>query len=44
MKNKSSYSESAYGKMRGRIKEREEKEKKEIRNRVPYKYIMNTYA
>lgn len=38
------YSDSPYGKMRDRIKEKEEKEKKEIRNRVPYKYIMNAYA
>lgn len=44
MKNRSSYSESAYGRMRDRIKEREEKEKKEIRNKIPYKYIMNAYA
>ena len=44
MKNRSSYSESEYGKMRNRIKEREEKEKNEIRNRVPYKYIMNAYG
>ena len=41
---KGNYSNSPYGKMRERIKEREEKEKKEIRNRVPYKYIMNAYA
>ena len=42
MKNRSTYSSSPYGKMRDRIKDREEKEKKEIRNRVPYKYILNT--
>ena len=44
MKNRSSYSESAYGKMRDRIKEREEKEKKEIRNKIPYRYFLNVYA
>ena len=44
MKNRSAYSKSPYGKMRDRVKEREEKEKKEIKNRIPYKYLMNVYA
>ena len=44
MKNRSSYSESAYGKMRDRIKEREEKEKKRELIRVPYKFLLNTYG
>lgn len=36
-----SYSESAYGRMRDRIKEREEAEKKKAKTRVPYKYLMS---
>ena len=44
MKNKSSYSESAYGKMRDRIKEREEKEKKTGKGKFPYRYFINIYA
>ena len=34
------YSSSPYGKMRDRIKEKEEK--KETRKKFPYKYILNT--
>lgn len=42
MKNRSSYSKSAYGQMRDRIKEREEEKRKQIK--VPYKYLLFTYG
>ena len=38
---RTSYSNSAYGRMRDRIKEREEKEKKKVKTMVPYKYLMS---
>lgn len=36
-----SYSESAYGRMRERIKAKEEAEKKKVKTRIPYKYLMS---
>lgn len=37
---KSSYTYSAYGQMRDRIKAREETEKKKAKSKVPYKYLL----
>ena len=44
MRGKSSYSQSAYGQMRDRIKAREEAEKKKIKNRIPYRYLLCMYG
>lgn len=40
---RTSYSESAYGKMRDRIKAKEEAEKKKAKNRIPYRYLLSIY-
>lgn len=44
MLGRSSYSQSAYGQMRDRIKAREEAEKKKVKNRIPYRYLLFTYG
>ena len=41
---KGNYSNSPYGKARDRRKEREEREKKTGRGKIPYKYLMSIYA
>lgn len=44
MRGKSSYSLSAYGRMRDRIKAREEAEKKKIKNKISYRYFLGMYG
>lgn len=41
---KSSYTYSAYGQMRDRQKAKEEAEKKKVKSKVPYKYLLFTYG